>query len=157
MLLIRKLYIFNTSGKCIVLLDFTSITIEDKYQIQKESDPQMILDFFSAIISFADESIGKGFSKISSPINSVSCKNVIYYFQQIDYFYFILEMDANIDLLQSEDIAELFRRITTIFLKYVKQECNQFPEFSLKNDPQFIEDIKVLVSKTIRMNLYRKN
>ena len=153
--MIRKLYIFNTNGECIALIDFNSIVIEEECKSQKTSDPQMISDLFSAIITFADETVGADYSHISNTINSVACKSVIYYFQQRDNFYFILEKDVNLDSFQSEDIAELLNQITPLCLNQTKQGFGKFSELQMDNKYQLIEAIKTIVAKAVRKSLLK--
>ena len=102
--MIRKLYIIQEAGVCSLFIDFTCIQCDFDNKMQRTSDPQLISGFFSAIIAFADEAIGTGDQKT---IDSISVKNVIYYFKKLKDYYFILELDSLDSASSRDDIEEL--------------------------------------------------
>ena len=107
--MIKKLFILQTTGQCIIYMDFEFIESKNANSVKK--DPQLISGFFSAIIVFAENVVAGR----ENPINQIQMKTGNYIFSNIGGYYVILETTVTDSSLNLDDYNFIIAEIGDVF------------------------------------------
>ncbi len=119
------------------------------------SDPNLISGLFTAIICFAEETLGIQ-SVTNNKTDFISVKSNVYHFRKVKDFYFVIEIDSFDTTLTKEDIEELIDQIQTLFFHMAEAEEIHDPSILQVNCPTFIDETKKFVSNIARKRLRKK-
>lgn len=148
--MIKKIFILRECGICLNYIDYAGI--QTKASSTDSKDPQLISGFFSALMTFADETISGG--KSESNMSFISIRNVNYYFLKVNHRFYIVETDSN-DKMNMQDFEELLNNICVIVEAYIKSGVMNEDVCEDDCNTKVSNDIRNAVGKALRKSLFK--
>jgi len=149
--MIKKIFILRECGICLNYIDYAGI--QTKANGNNNKDPQLISGFFSALMTFADETISSG--KSESNMSFISIRNTNYYFLKVNHRFYIVETDSNDKTMTMQDFEELLNQICVIVEEYIKTGLMNEDVCEEDTNTKISNDIRNVVAKALRKSLFK--
>ena len=149
--MIKKIFVIRECGICLNYIDYAGI--QTKANENNNKDPQLVSGFFSALMTFADETITSG--KSESNLSFISLRNSNYYFLKVNHRFYIVETDSNDKTMSMQDFEELLKNICVIVEEYIKNGLMNEDICEEDCNSKVSNDIRNTVAKALRKSLFK--